>query len=858
MNKSLHLYSLLLACVFTLLCNVGTSQTTITIGEGTSSSSTRGPFQRSDTASTTVFSRFVQVYTQEELAAAGMISDASITEVQWELASSNIVVGDGDATLKVYIKNSSATEATEDSWENIIAGSSLVVDNSYNTTNNFPGENGWMPFTFNSGFTYTGGALEIAVDWDCSQVSTPAFSGDGSLKWRWESVAPDFLVVKKTSSSAPSTSITDLKDERANIQLVFEEGGSCQAPSDIAVSNITASSADISWTSSESAMSYSWFVVGSGAGEEGTQIDSGTTMMTNAQSTGLTELTGYDLYIQADCGNDEVSDLAGPFGFSTTGAVSNIATIGLGTSSSSTRGPFQRSDTASTTVFSRFVHVYTADELASAGLVADNTVTSLNWELASSNVIIGDGDATLKVYIKNSSATMAEAGDWDDLIAGSELLVDNAYNTDNNFPGENGWMGFDFSSPFVYTGGAIEVAVDWDCSQVSTPAFSGDGSLKWRWEATAPDFLVVKKTSSSSASTNISDLKDERANIQFVYAGVPASCDAPTGLSVANVTMTSADLVWENAEDVTSYNWLVVDEGAGTMGTALGEGTTSELTASLTSLTAGTSYDLYVESICGDGETSGFAGPYNFITVCSETPFSTASVVSNLGCNGDESGMVDLTITEGIAPYSYEWSDDSQMEDLTNVAAGDYSVVVTDANGCGLELSVTIDEPEVLTVEVTGTDDSNGSSIGSASAAVEGGTPPYSYTWNGESGAETLVDLLTDTYEVEVTDANGCVVSGSVFVDNIVGIEELDVFSGLTIAPNPTQGIATLTLDLASNSDLWITVFSLTGEEMERHYQSNVNGVSHNLDLSSFAEGLYFVRLTLDNKTTTRRLIHIK
>lgn len=858
MNRSLHIYSLLLACVFTLLCDVGTSQTTITIGEGSSSSSTRGPLQRSDTASTTVFSRFVQIYTQEELAASGMISDASITEVQWELASSNVLIGDGDATLKVYIKNSSATQATEDSWENIVAGSSLVVDNSYNTTNNFPGENGWMPFTFNSGFTYTGGALEIAVDWDCSQVTSPAFSGDGSLKWRWESVAPDFLVVKKTSSSSPSTNITDLKDERANIQMVFEEGDSCQAPSDIAVSNVTASSADISWSDSESAMSYSWFVVGSGTGEGGTQLDSGTTMMTNIQSTGLSDLTGYDFYIQADCGDNELSDLAGPFGFSTTGAVSNTATIGLGTSSSSTRGPFQRSDTASTTVFSRFVHIYTADELASAGLVADNTVTSLNWELASSNVIIGDGNATLKVYLKNSSATMAEAGDWDDLITGSELLVDNAYNTDNNFPGENGWMGFDFSSPFVYTGGAIEVAVDWDCSQVSTPAFSGDGSLKWRWEATAPDFLVVKKTSSSSASSNISDLKDERANIQFIYAGVPTSCDAPSGLSVDNVTMTSADVVWESADDVSSYNWLVVDEGAGTMGVALGEGITSDLTASLTSLTAGTSYDLYVESICGDGETSGFAGPYNFITICSDTPFIAASEVTDIDCNGDESGMVDLTISEGIAPFTYNWSNDSELEDLSSVPAGDYSVTVTDANGCTLEVSVSITEPNALTVSVTGTDDSNGSSTGTAMAMADGGTPPYSYSWNGESGTETLADLPTDTYEVEVTDANGCVVTGSVFVDNIVGVEELDVFSGLSIAPNPTQGIATLTLDLASNSDVWITVFSLTGEEVERYYQPSVNGVSHTIDLSSFAEGLYFLRVTTENQSTTRRLIHLK
>ncbi|MEM9053114.1 MAG: hypothetical protein AAGC47_13760, partial [Bacteroidota bacterium] len=192
-------YSALIAVLALLAATPNNAQTTVTIGDGSSSSSTRGPLQRSDTASSTVYSRFVQVYTASELAAAGIPAGAAITSVNWELASSNVIIGSGDATLKVYIKNSSATEATAGDWTDIIADADLVSDNAFNTSNNFPGENGWMPFVFNEQFIYDGGALEISVDWDCSQVSTPAFSGDGALKWRWASTAPDNLVVKKTS-----------------------------------------------------------------------------------------------------------------------------------------------------------------------------------------------------------------------------------------------------------------------------------------------------------------------------------------------------------------------------------------------------------------------------------------------------------------------------------------------------------------------------------------------------------------------------------------------------------------------------------------------------------------------------------
>lgn len=543
--KSLKLLPLLIMAVLLFATDMALAQTTVTIGTGTSSSSTRGPFQRADTNSTTVFSRWIQVFTATELATAGLTNGVTISQLNWELASSNVIIGSGNANLKIYIKNSTATAAVADTWVNHTAGATLVKDENYNTSNNFPGANGWMPFTFNAPFTYTGGAIEVMVDWDCSQVSTPAFSGNGAIKWRWHSTAPDQLVVKKTSSSAPSTSITDLKDERANIQIVYNTAAACVAPASLNASNITSTSADLNWAASPGAMDYNWKVVATGAGVGGATIDAGTTTNTMVTANNLSVLTSYDFYVEANCGVNGTSGFSGPYTFTALPSSLDTIKIGMGTSSSSTRGPFQRSDTNSSTVFSRFVHVYTATELAAAGITAGTNLTEVQWELASSNTIIGSGDATLKVYIKNSTATSAISDTWVNHITGATLVVDRAFNTTNNFPGANGWMPFNFSTPFAYTGGALEIAVDWDCSQVSTPAFSGDGSLKWRWESTAPDQLVVKKTSSSSPSSSITDLKDERANIQMVYAATvlpPDSVDVTFSVNAALVTTDPAGL----------------------------------------------------------------------------------------------------------------------------------------------------------------------------------------------------------------------------------------------------------------------------------------------------------------------------
>jgi hypothetical protein len=200
--------SLLLSALF--LSENAIAQTTVTIGAGTSSSSSRGPFQRSDSTSSSVYSRSNQVYLQSELNAVGMTGGEEISQIDWwNHSGSNIISATGDAILTVYMRNTSNADATVDSsWVDVINGFELVGTYTFNTANNFPGVNGWQNFILDSPFIYTGGTLEIAVEWDCSgSTSTNThpnalFTGNGALKWRWESTAHVSLQVRSGGSSA--------------------------------------------------------------------------------------------------------------------------------------------------------------------------------------------------------------------------------------------------------------------------------------------------------------------------------------------------------------------------------------------------------------------------------------------------------------------------------------------------------------------------------------------------------------------------------------------------------------------------------------------------------------------------------
>ena len=131
---------------------------------------------------------------------------------------------------------------------------------------------------------------------------------------------------------------------------------------------------------------------------------------------------------------------------------------------------------------------------------------------------------------------------------------------------------------------------------------------------------------------------------------------------------------------------------------------------------------------------------------------------TNATCFGGNNGTLNLTPTGGTAPYTYLWADGATTEDRTNLIAGNYSVVVTDANGCTVTLNQIVSQPASTVSGTTVVTDIScfGGNNGAINLTAAGGTAPYTFNWGGGITTEDRTGLVAGTYSVTITDANGC------------------------------------------------------------------------------------------------------
>ena len=128
---------------------------------------------------------------------------------------------------------------------------------------------------------------------------------------------------------------------------------------------------------------------------------------------------------------------------------------------------------------------------------------------------------------------------------------------------------------------------------------------------------------------------------------------------------------------------------------------------------------------------------------CTYSPPVLTAITQNISCYGLSDGSIDLSVSGGLSPYTYVWSNGLFSQDISNLLAGTYTVSVTDALGQTANASYTITEPAVITPIYTVTNTTGaGMSNGSISVSVSGGTPPYTYYWIGyTSTSSTLYNL---------------------------------------------------------------------------------------------------------------------
>jgi len=136
-------------------------------------------------------------------------------------------------------------------------------------------------------------------------------------------------------------------------------------------------------------------------------------------------------------------------------------------------------------------------------------------------------------------------------------------------------------------------------------------------------------------------------------------------------------------------------------------------------------------------------------------------------CFGDAEGTIELSATGGTPGYDAVWSDGETGFIRENLPVGNYSVEITDANGCSDVASYDITEPPLLTLGLTRINENCDQSDGVIIATAGGGTQPLQYDIGfGPSNNNSFTDLPAGNYSLSVTDANGCEEIDAIEIEN--------------------------------------------------------------------------------------------
>ncbi|MBT7480939.1 MAG: hypothetical protein HN677_00925, partial [Flavobacteriales bacterium] len=215
---------------------------------------------------------------------------------------------------------------------------------------------------------------------------------------------------------------------------------------------------------------------------------------------------------------------------------------------------------------------------------------------------------------------------------------------------------------------------------------------------------------------------------------------------------------------------------------------------------------------------------------CTYSPPVLTSIITNISCNSLSDGSIDLSVSGGLSPYTYVWSNGSFSQDISNLLAGTYTVSVTDALGQTANASYTITEPAVITPIYTVTNTTGaGMSNGSISVSVSGGTPPYTYYWIGyTSTSSTLYNLSSGTYVSYILDANNCFV-----------VDSIDVFDDV---PTPLQLTYFVTDVLCTGNSTGSIDITVSGGVPPYSYLWSNGSTSE--DLANITAGNYIINVT--------------
>jgi hypothetical protein len=335
--------------------------------------------------------------------------------------------------------------------------------------------------------------------------------------------------------------------------------------------------------------------------------------------------------------------------------------------------------------------------------------------------------------------------------------------------------------------------------------FTGSGAQSYTWDNGVVDNTAINQSSSANFTVVGTDANgcENTSSVNLTVNQLP--------IVLANVTnnvICAGESVVFTGSGAQSYTWdnSVVDN------TAINQSSSANFTV------VGT-------------DANGCENTSSVNLTVNQLPIVLANVTDNVICVGES------VVFTGSGAQSYTW--DNSVVDNTAInpsSSANFNVVGTDANGCENTSSVNLTVNQIPAF-----------ALGDDTTVCENNLPIdliaqagfVSYNWNTGALTATISVNQAGTYSVTITDVNGCSNTDAIAVvtDPCLGLNELTF--NLNIYPNPTTGL--INIDFGRNiSDGLIQLFDSKGSLV---LSSVIDGTSHNLNLTTFSNGVYYIRL---------------
>jgi len=199
-----------------------------------------------------------------------------------------------------------------------------------------------------------------------------------------------------------------------------------------------------------------------------------------------------------------------------------------------------------------------------------------------------------------------------------------------------------------------------------------------------------------------------------------------------------------------------------------------------------------IDSLCAGDDTiavvdANLCASFNIYTISQPTEITIAAIdVTDVTCGADCDGIIDISIAGGTEPYVFAWSNGSTDSTITGLCAGDYTLTVTDGNGCIFITTETVGGPSPLVITLDSIDDATCTNTGDGAVqiTVTGGSAPYTYNWISDTTSiltsSDLSGVLAGNYTLIVTDVNGCTLADTFTIDaeffvDVIAMDDIEV-----------------------------------------------------------------------------------